>query len=200
MLSYVALYIGIAVGMLWRFLRLLISALPKHSPEKNRFPSLRQWLFESKQSCVCAWQALIARIAAAIRAISAVASSIWRKIVSVVHSAAHSIAVWMLSVDEIYIFLKTAKVYSAPHQYVRMTILSDIKSYCQQTGNRYTVVEPSTMRQVCQPAVFEKQPQKVSSFESPEIYIAELKNITVSGGSSILLARPIWLERPAINF
>lgn len=66
--------------------------------------------------------------------------------------------------------------------------IQNIKTYCANNDYVYRLVETSMEREICKPDIFEIEKEKIEKANSPEIYIAELRNITVTGGNSFLLS------------
>lgn len=60
--------------------------------------------------------------------------------------------------------------------------------YCEVSGDRITIVEESQARSVYQPEYFLRGEAKEYEFNSPAIYIAELQNVIVHGGSGLVIA------------
>lgn len=58
--------------------------------------------------------------------------------------------------------------------------------YCEVSGDRITIVEDAQARSVYQPEYFPQGDEKEYEFNSPAVYIAELKNVTVHGSSGLV--------------
>lgn len=59
--------------------------------------------------------------------------------------------------------------------------------YCKESGDEITIVENAQARVVYQPEYFLREEAKEYEFDSPAIYIAELQNVTVHGGSGLVI-------------
>jgi len=62
-----------------------------------------------------------------------------------------------------------------------------IKTYCNEKKHPYHCIETANMREICIPAYFEKSKEKIVHKKSPEIYVAEMKDIIITGGNSFLI-------------
>ena len=63
-----------------------------------------------------------------------------------------------------------------------------VKEYCEGHGEKYHVVETEQKRCVYEPAYFEGPEGEEHYYEAKEIYIAELKNVIVHGGTGLMFA------------
>lgn len=61
-----------------------------------------------------------------------------------------------------------------------------VKHHARDTS--YQVVESGRIRPVCIPAYFEKSREQIEEFQSPDIYIAEIRNVSLIGASNALIA------------
>ena len=95
-----------------------------------------------------------------------------------------------------YICAKTASIYQQKGGRVKLCFCNSVLEFCQRNGYVFTIIEPSQKRPVCIPEFFEKTEQETLFFDSPAIYIAELSNARVCGGSSILLCHNQCLYDP----
>lgn len=84
----------------------------------------------------------------------------------------------------ILIYLKESIFYS--NKFVEYKV-KDIKSYCKDKGYNIRVVEQRKIRQVCKPAYFGICEEKIIEKESPDIYIAELEEVVVTGANTFLI-------------
>lgn len=105
----------------------------------------------------------------------------------------------LLSHSFIYIWAKVTDVYSESGNKVKLLSYSNIKQYCLKHNEKYIVLEPPQDRPVCIPAFFERSEEKIVSFTSPEVYLAQLHNVTISGQSSIILSENECLYDPFIS-
>ncbi len=71
-------------------------------------------------------------------------------------------------------------------------------SRCQRNAY-YAVIENSALRTVCIPEYFEKSQKELDEFESPDIYVAELNNICIIGGSNVVTGKN-FLINDAVYF
>ncbi|MCM1231866.1 MAG: glycosyltransferase family 61 protein [Ruminococcus flavefaciens] len=71
-----------------------------------------------------------------------------------------------------------------------------IREYAESrpADNQYQVLESGKQRPVCIPEYFEEEPERVEFFQSPDIYIAELTDVSLVGGSNVITARNILLN------
>lgn len=125
------------------------------------------------------------------------------KVNQIRQSAAAKYRLWLskkqsqlLSHDNIYIIAKTAKVYSDSSNIVRLLEYNNVKNHCQKFGDKYIELEATQERPVCIPKFWEITEEKIENHFSPAVYLAILSNITVSGGSSILLTESECLYDP----
>lgn len=61
----------------------------------------------------------------------------------------------------------------------------------------YQVIEDGKERVVCIPAYFERNGEEIERFDSPEIYLARIQNVSLIGGSNVILADKILLNDAA---
>lgn len=66
-------------------------------------------------------------------------------------------------------------------------MVKDIRSYCKEKGYNIRIVEQRKVRQVCKPAYFGICEEEIAEKESPDIYIAELEDIVVTGANTFLI-------------
>lgn len=60
--------------------------------------------------------------------------------------------------------------------------------------DKYHVVEEGKKRPVCIPEYFEHGKQRIEYFQSPDIYLAELTNVSLIGGSNVVIADNVLLN------
>lgn len=70
-----------------------------------------------------------------------------------------------------------------------------VKRYSKKTS--FYVIEAGKTRTVCIPEYFEKGRMQLEKFESPDIYVAEINEASVIGGSNVLLANNYLLSDAA---
>lgn len=98
-----------------------------------------------------------------------------------------------------YICAKTASICRQKGHFVRLLSCISVPDFCRSGRGVYTILEPRQKRPVCIPEIFQLTEQKVPFYVSPPIYVAELSNIRIIGGSSILLSRDNCLYDPAAS-
>lgn len=62
---------------------------------------------------------------------------------------------------------------------------------------KYEVIEGGRNRTVCVPEFFEKNEERLECFTSPDIYVAEIQNVCLIGGSNVLTAKKILINDAA---
>lgn len=83
---------------------------------------------------------------------------------------------------------------------VELFRVTSVKAFCTSKKNKYIIIEEEQYRDVWKPRYFgssENEEQK--QFLSPEIYIAELENVSVIGGSAAIIAVEYCLYDMAAN-
>lgn len=105
----------------------------------------------------------------------------------------------LLSNTVIYIWLKVAKVYSHEGRKVVLLHYSSVKNYCNEHNTKYFVIENEQNRPVCKPEYFEMKEEIIEYYRSPEIYVAQILEATISGGSSIIIADGKCIYDPFIT-
>lgn len=98
----------------------------------------------------------------------------------------------------IYIWLKVAQIYSVAGRKVILLHYSGVKDYCNSHKTKYFVIEDEQNRPVCKPKYFELQEETIEYYKSPEIYVAQIKDARISGGSSIIIADDKCIYDPFI--
>ena len=56
------------------------------------------------------------------------------------------------------------------------------------------IIEPSQLREVCIPEVFEHSVERVEKYSSPDIYLALVPNVSVVGGSNVIITEKYLLN------
>lgn len=100
----------------------------------------------------------------------------------------------MLSNNVIYLFLKLVKTFSEKKVEIQILNVKSVREYCLAHGQKYKVVKESSDCKVCLPAYFEMCDEKIETYSSPEIYIAEISDATICGGSSVILSYDDFLN------
>ncbi len=73
------------------------------------------------------------------------------------------------------------------HELIRLTPIS-FQEYCNSYGGKITIVEESKDRVVYEPTYYPEGGDKEYTFKSPEIYVAELTDVEVHGGTGLVIA------------
>lgn len=102
----------------------------------------------------------------------------------------------ILSNKYIYIIAKVAQVYSYKDNKISIIRINDIKRYCLEHNEKYIKMEAVQKRPVCKPKFFEGTEEEIEWHYSPEVYIAELHNICITGASSVIKAEKQCLYDP----
>jgi len=67
--------------------------------------------------------------------------------------------------------------------------VASVKEFCRENNYEYCVVEEEKYRETFLPYYFgSNEPEKTEKFMSPEVYIAELENVSVIGENSVIIA------------
>lgn len=217
-MAYVSIYFGIILGYVLRIVRPFI---PKKKAEHKNYPAI------IANKVIGFVNQLLRFLQTLIHGFTHLIINIWKRIVAFFLFVFSTIRIgflylwntlrngylnlkasiqrrWLIMVqrflahDNVYIMAKTAKVYSYPGNTVRLLYYNSIKEHCRKTKEKYIVLEEAQKRPVCLPAFFEMEDEKIEEYLSPEIYLADLSNITVTGGSSILLSNRECLYDPFI--
>lgn len=71
-----------------------------------------------------------------------------------------------------------------------------VKEYVDRHGQNtfYQVVEAGKIRQVCSPEYFEGEKEKIEKFQSPDIYLAQIRDACLIGGSSVVITDKVLLN------
>lgn len=85
-------------------------------------------------------------------------------------------------VDLLYIYITALCRKNTIKEYRPITC----KEYCEKTNDEYTSIETEQKRNVFVPAYYKLTDGKFYCFESPEIYVAKIKNVFVHGGTGII--------------
>ena len=64
---------------------------------------------------------------------------------------------------------------------------TSFSDYCKATGGRMTIIEDAQERPVYQPEYYPEGQAKEYAFRSPSIYLSELEDVTVHGGSGLVI-------------
>ena len=110
--------------------------------------------------------------------------------------------------DSLYIVVKTILAYKNDRIVKKAKIMS-VKEYCELSSSKYRVIEPVSENEVCCPRYYSIIDEKLVRAKTKEIYVAEVKDASITGGSSILYSNGICLydlfvddieDRISINF
>ena len=93
-----------------------------------------------------------------------------------------------------FVFLKRYVRHSKGR--LRSIRISGVKEYLDKYGQNtsYQVVETGKAREVCSPAYFEGEKEKIEKFQSPDIYLAQIKDACLIGGSSVVITDKVLLN------
>lgn len=197
-MAYLSIWLGIIFGYILRVFHFFVPARRTKEPRRISF------------SIVGSIRNMFRHIASLLRAlcfaICSAISSVWKIIRQKLHSFKYSVLQWwsvqkanLLANANIYIMMKTASIYARPGNTVRLITFRSIKEYCRINKEGYIVLEPVQDRPVCIPEYYELSGQQIEFYPSPEIYLAGLHNVTISGASSIILTEHECLYDPFIE-
>ena len=93
----------------------------------------------------------------------------------------------MRTIDWVDLYCICFQVNSRKNKVINIFRLATVEQYCRETGMKYEIVESKTKRAVYKPEFFEMVESSIELYESPEIYVAEVKNVTIIGATGILL-------------
>lgn len=204
-MSYLAIYAGIICGYILRFFK---TVFPK-KPVKKRPGVLKNRIIVFGAKVVFYLQAGLKAIVHGIQYLADSIKYFWFYIWGCIKRGKQKIALYsqkqwnalktkMLANNYIYICAKVAQIYSESGNSVRLLAYNSIPEHCRNSLDKVRVIEPSTKRSVCLPAFFELSEEKIEEYYSPDIYVADLHNICIFGGSSILLSRKECLYDPFV--
>ena len=71
--------------------------------------------------------------------------------------------------------------------------------YCHSSGDKFTIIEKEQKRKVYEPAYFGKTEGNEHEFFSKPIYIAELNNVSILGGTGLVLSRDEAITDVCVN-
>lgn len=91
-------------------------------------------------------------------------------------------------IDLFFVFLRGYMRQSEDR--IRCVRILGIEEYvkCHKAKSSYQVIEAGKERAVCIPAYFERNSEKIERFHSPDIYLAKIPNVSLIGGSNVILA------------
>lgn len=204
-MSYLAIYTGIICGYFLRFFKLVFP----EKPVKKRRGVLRNKIKAFRTNTVSYFQKGIKTVLLRIQYLANRIKHFWFSACCYMKRVKQKIALsskkqWtkcktkMLANNYIYICAKVAKIYSESGNSVRLLAYNSVSEHCRNSLDKLRIVEPSQKRSVCLPAFFELAEEKIEEYFSPDIYVADLHNICIFGGSSILLSRKECLYDPFV--
>lgn len=197
-MAYLSIWLGIIIGYILRLFHYFVPARRTKKPRRISF------------SIVDGIRNVLRRIASLVCAlyfaICSAISSARKKIRHKITSFKYSVRQWwsvqkanLLANANIYIMMKTASIYAKPGNTVRLITFRSVKEHCRINRDDYMLLEPVQDRPVCIPEYYELSDQQVELYPSPEIYLAGLHNVTISGASSIILTEHECLYDPFIE-
>lgn len=100
-------------------------------------------------------------------------------------------------VDLYFIFLRGQL--SRTTDRIKCVKIVGVKEYVKAHAKNslYQIVEEGTYRKVCIPEYFEKSEEKIEQFLSPDIYVAQIADADLIGGSNVIIANNTLLNDAA---
>lgn len=92
------------------------------------------------------------------------------------------------------LFLLSFRNYYAGAKKICQYKVSGIKRFCVDNNQKYCVIEPEMEREIYKAEFWGRRKGECQKYHSPETYIAELDDITVIGGSIVLLSNKLFLN------
>lgn len=100
---------------------------------------------------------------------------------------------------EIYFMLVKEYMKPTPASFSCYDIIS-IKKYAKQSDDvDIEIIQPSQVCEVCIPEFFECSEEKNEKYISPDIYLATVPNVSVIGGSNVVIAKKYLLNDAVAN-
>lgn len=102
-------------------------------------------------------------------------------------------------VDLLFIFMRHYLTKSSID--IRFLKIQEILDYVKNNSheNSYHMVENGRKRPVCIPAFFMKSKEDIQLFVSPDIYVANIRNVDIIGGTNVIVANEVLLNDAVAN-
>lgn len=197
-MSYIFLYIGMIIGYIIHGFRKVFRLKTKRHEGLGFRDKLHKFVYKVRVNCRKLLSNIICNFILFCSKIRSLLCLVKKKILEVnsfIKAKLRRTASQLLSKKNMYICAKTASVYSQGRK-IQILGFESVLKFCKKGGGSYRIIEDRSLRTVCKPQFFEGSNEKIEVFESPEIYVAELNNICVYGGSSILYNDSFCLYDP----
>lgn len=188
--SFIFLYLGIAVGRLLRPYRLLII-------KKRNEKSLNKKSFINKSVRSLAYN-FFSTLRLFFLFLASIPQKIYHFLLIIINALKKQIAIlkWkrinfenrLLAYEPIYLFYIAAKTYSRTDTTVIRRTICTARTYCEKKKSKYFIMEMNTEREVYIPPFYERCEGKALKVLTPEIYVCEMPNVDVYGGCSALFS------------
>lgn len=199
-MSFIIIYVGIICGYILRFVKCIKRKRKKRTTSKKRLFCFPCWVIEVLVSLLKKFYLLLCKIVKGIvstyKRLTQYISERYRGIKRKLKDWCKAKKAQLLANDYIYMFAKVVQIYSERENELRKVNITSFKEYCEKSGNKYIVFEEGKECPVCKPHFFEKLDQEIEYFKSPDIYIAELENVYIKGGSSLIMTKDCCLYDP----
>lgn len=136
-----------------------------------------------------------------IRSIYWILYRIWRNLYWKCYYACLKMHRWFnknIYVEVFFAFLQNYMAVSSNK--IECCSIISVEKYAKINGNvRLEIIEPVQLREVCIPEMFECCKEKIESYIAPDIYVAQVPNVSVIGGTNAVITGRYLLNDAAAN-
>lgn len=120
--------------------------------------------------------------------------TVYLKIVYVIYQRIYHTVTKNKYIELFFVFF--TGFFNTQRRYLNIYRILSTKEYVQryEKSEKFEIIEEGRSRTVCIPEYFEKREEELEYFISPDIYIAEIQNVCLIGGSNALTVRDVLLN------